>query len=92
MDWQQLRREVFRQQEGRCADCGRRVALELHHTHYRDDTYGHKLGIPPDEDEVVGVCRACHHNRHVDRNGDFWRDPEAMEHYWRGFHEALERD
>ena len=49
--------------EGRCADCGRRLPLELHHLH--PIAAGGPAIIPDTDIEhpargVVAVCRPCH--------------------------------
>jgi 5-methylcytosine-specific restriction endonuclease McrA len=89
-----VRAAVNRRADGRCEDCGERVPLELHHLRYL------KVVVPGDgpwdidgyeePDDLAALCRDCHHRRHVDPNGEFWRDPEEMEVAWAGFSEAVD--
>lgn len=92
--WQQLKRRVVASQEFCCDDCGERRKLELHHEVYP----WHKMiykdpGRWGDEedDDVVGLCRECHHERHRDLNGDFWSDPLEMESWWAGYYAEMQR-
>lgn len=82
------------------------VSLEAHHLHYnRDgslavDANGNRVHVKPfrqvedwgweTSDDIALLCRDCHHARHVDRNGEFWQDPEEMETYWFTYWEELE--
>ena len=96
-EYQQLRRACFREQGTRCLDCGERVPLELHHLSYQFGPYPLVAdgiicwGLETLAD-VVGLCRECHLQRHVDCTGEFWADPDEREAYWFTFHEGLERD
>ena len=64
-----VRAEVLKRADRRCEGCGWYTQLELHHRHYR--SVGHE--IPSD---YAALCRDCHQARHIDRNGEFVRDPE----------------
>ncbi len=76
-----------------CQDCGRTdVALERHHLRYftqagyrgPDDPGGESIyGLETDEDLAL-LCRDCHHQRHRDPDGVFWRDPQDMADAWLG--------
>ena len=85
-----VRAAVLRRAEGGCEDCRVDYPLELHHLRYFTD-----LGEPIDgieeEDDLAALCRECHHDRHIDPNGVFWRDPEEMEDAWFGFHWEMEK-
>ena len=62
--------EVYLRAGGVCEDCGDdECRLEMHHLRYT----GHET-----PDDLALLCRDCHHNRHIDRNGEFWADPEEM--------------
>ena len=95
-----------------CEDCGNPdEPLELHHLRYvtapgfrgLDDPGGESIyGHEADEDLVL-LCRDCHHNRHLDCNGraaprrqrrrdDFWVDPEEMADAWFGYYHAMDKD
>ena len=43
-------------------------------------------------DDLAALCRDRHHNRHLDPDGEFWVDPEAMEDAWFGCHWAMDKD
>jgi 5-methylcytosine-specific restriction endonuclease McrA len=69
---------------GFCEDCGARRRLELHHVTYRR----HDRGYRPDKDDdrifgyetpedLVALCRECHHARHV-YMGYFWADIDEL--------------
>ena len=55
--WHELARAVRRSQRGRCAACGRRARLDVHHRHYA--TLGRET-----RGDVVGLCEPCHLRRH----------------------------
>jgi 5-methylcytosine-specific restriction endonuclease McrA len=59
----------------RCEDCSSREQLTLHHLHYR--SVGHER-----PEDLAVLCWPCHQERHRDRNGEYWRDPEDMEDAW----------
>jgi 5-methylcytosine-specific restriction endonuclease McrA len=84
-----VRRAVLNRAKGGCEDCGSRGTLELHHLTYTHP-YSHP-GLSWAEESIFGyetpndlvaLCRECHHGRHIDANGDFWADPMEMENYW----------
>lgn len=50
--WEEMRRLVFKEQEGRCATCPGPFE-ELHHRHYNN--FGNEA-----REDVVGLCRLCH--------------------------------
>jgi 5-methylcytosine-specific restriction endonuclease McrA len=85
-----VKREVSQRAQHRCEDCGRDdVRLELHHLRYQTEP-----GYKGETDYIFGretphdlalLCRDCHHHRHVDRNGEFWADPEEKATYWATF-------
>ena len=92
--WQKLRRRVFNAQENCCADCGQEGFLTLHHLTYQSRQYGSpgrssSLYTWETEDDVTGLCWSCHHQRHLDLNGDFWADPEEMESHWYYYYKEL---
>ena len=83
-EYQQLRRRVFKAQNHRCADCGEKLPLELHHLsyqfggqHYRPDKSGTPWGMETLGD-VVGLCRECHKQRHIGPDGEFYADPDEL--------------
>jgi len=85
-----VRKAVYARAQHRCEQCGRRLALELHHLRYRDDDglliYGSET-----RNDLRALCRDCHHQQHLDPNGEFWHDPEAMAEHWDPYHDALEK-
>lgn len=70
---------------GCCEDCGARVPLELHHLRYVTDD-GESIYGRETDDDLAALCRHCHHNRHIDPAGVFYRDPEEMAEDWFGYH------
>ena len=80
------RQAVLKRAGDACEGCGDgRVRLEMHHLHY--DTVG--IETP---DDLEALCRSCHLGRHLDENGEFWRDPVEMEHHWQPYYDALDKD
>ena len=80
-----------------CEDCGCAGPLEMHHLRYRRYV---ELRHVPDRVSLLGreepedldlLCRACHRNRHLDLNGEWWNDPEEMAEHWGPYYDALER-
>lgn len=69
---------------GRCEGCGGQLPLELHHLTY--ETVDEEM-----PDDLVALCRDCHHQQHRDINGEFWADPADKEDYWAGYWHALEK-
>lgn len=55
--WAEFASVVRKRQGGRCASCGRRARLEVHHRHYA--TLGREK-----RSDVVGLCTVCHLRRH----------------------------
>ena len=90
-----LKARTLEGQGGGCADCGAQGPLELHHLVY---PYNKMLYKGPgwwgdeDDSDVVGLCRTCHHTRHVDINGDFWAAPEAMADHWWGYWHEMDKE
>jgi 5-methylcytosine-specific restriction endonuclease McrA len=79
-----------------CENCGGRLPLELHHLRYYyqpDPRYPFTEPIDGHEtpDDLAALCRDCHHGRHIDPNGDFWRDPEDMADAWFGFRWEMDK-
>jgi len=58
--WKARRMEVLELQRYRCADCGSRARLQVHHCRGYANV-GDEL--PSD---LVGVCEKCHRRRHED--------------------------
>lgn len=91
----EVRRAVMCRAEGRCEDCGRESPLELHHLTYTRwlhhdcpvDIFGRE-----EPEDLKALCRSCHHGRHIDPAGDFWRDPEDLQNNWEPYYLALEKD
>ena len=75
----EIRKAVRERAQYRCEDCGERRALELHHLRYRRD--GETIFGRETIDDLVGLCRVCHHARHHDPEGNFWGDPEKLAAY-----------
>lgn len=78
-----------------CEECGERKPLEMHHLTYRRRDHDHdELLIFGHEtpDDLLALCRDCHHAQHVDPAGVFWEDPEEMEAHWFTYHEEMGRD
>lgn len=90
----EIRVAVLRRSHGQCEDCERRSRLELHHLTYLRDSHRVPESIFGYEtaDDLVGLCRECHHQRHVDINGDFWADIDEMHWHWDAFEHAMEKD
>jgi len=78
-----VRRRVFARCRRRCEDCGRPYRLELHHLRYHTDDWRREsiLGKETPND-LAALCRWCHHQRHIDPNGEFWADPQEMAEHW----------
>lgn len=70
---------------GSCEDCLADYPLELHHLHYR--TVGEE-----EPDDLLALCRDCHHQRHRLISGQFSTDPEEVEREKEAFAQALWRD
>jgi 5-methylcytosine-specific restriction endonuclease McrA len=70
----QLLRGLARQRDGhRCRRCGSSVGLEVHHVWAID-----RGGAPFDLDNLITLCRLCHHGAHrkqriVTPRRAFWR-------------------
>jgi hypothetical protein len=64
-----------------CEDCGIHCHPELHHLRYwtDDDEPIHGLETTGD---LAALCRECHLERHLDPNGNFWRDPQELAECW----------
>jgi len=86
-----VRQFVYFRAGYRCEHCRCVRPLELHHLRYWTDD-GDPIHGSETPNDLMALCRDCHHRRHVDPNGDFWRDPEEMEQYWQGFYDALDKD
>ena len=89
-----VRAAVNRRANGACEDCGCGEPLELHHLRYwTNDERG--WSVPIDGLETIhdldALCRECHHGRHLDRNGEFWKDPEEMADHWWGFDNEMSK-
>lgn len=83
-----VRMAVTRRAGKKCENCGTdRARLELHHLTYYRQADGAPLPIYGYEtpSDLLALCRYCHHGKHRDANGDFWRDPEEMENYWASY-------
>jgi len=79
---------VFKRSRNTCEDCWAgppEVMLTFHHLHY--DNMGEER--PEDIDHL---CWECHKERHIDPNGEYWRDPQEMEDCWFGYHWAMAKD
>lgn len=80
-----MKQRLLKAQRFLCADCGYDGPLELHHLEYpQQKLLSGEFGSWGDEEDTdcVCLCRDCHHQRHIDVNGDFWADPLELEHYW----------
>jgi len=95
----EVRLAVLARAGGCCEDCGEKLPLELHHLRYEPEpspTYRPWEDPIPDgwetPDDLDALCRDHHHGRHVDLNGEFWRDPVEMEAHWFGYHWAMDKD
>lgn len=80
------RQAVYERAGGVCESCGCRPIgqrHDFHHLHY--ETVGEET--PAD---LQLLCRDCHDVAHRDINGDFWRDPNEMFHYWYTYFEEIE--
>ena len=79
-----------------CEDCWRcDVPLELHHLRYwiiGDDGFEEDIDGKETEADLDVLCRDCHHARHLDLNGEFWRDPEEMETHWWTFYNEMSKE
>ena len=78
-----VRRAVLVRAGGRCEDCGERLRLELHHTTYdlmdvtgHADDVGKEIFGRETPDVLLALCRAHHLARHIDRFGEFHRNPK----------------
>ena len=83
---------------GQCEDCLSGVdecgRLTLHHLTYTvsingdspEPIYGKET-----PDDLVALCWPCHKSRHLDINGDYWRDPTDMEAHWSTYYEEMNR-
>ena len=76
-------KRAVRERAGNCCEeCGDEGKLEFHHlaylntnSNYHRDWFGLKFGAETPEDLML-LCRECHHQQHRDFNGDFWADPD----------------
>jgi 5-methylcytosine-specific restriction endonuclease McrA len=86
-----VRHAVLARARRRCEDCGALVPLELHHLRYAPPMT--ELDLPGWEspDDLAALCRTCHHGRHLDPNGHFWADPQAMDDAWFGYHWEMDK-
>jgi hypothetical protein len=55
---------IFRVSHGKCVDCGKKATV-VHHLDGDGRTH-ERLGLPPgtNSDRLIGLCRACHMERH----------------------------
>jgi len=89
-----IRSAVLERAEHCCEDCGAGVRLEMHHlTYIRTPFYKYEESIFGYErpEDLAALCRSCHLQRHLDENGEFWADPEALAEE-RSYREHMERD
>ena len=78
---------------GRCQDCETVAPLELHHlTYYRDAAKMYPIDGHETVDDLAAVCRYCHLSKHVDVNGEFWRDPQEKDSHWQSYHDVMDKD
>ena len=77
-----VRQSVMIRAKGHCEDCGERLPLELHHLRYSNTWDKKSIRGRELPDDLAALCRDCHHERHLDPNREFWRDPEEMEEFW----------
>lgn len=72
-----------------CESCDEAKTLEIHHLTYQYDSYNDGIPSPIFGDEspndLLALCRDCHHAAHRDLNGDYWQDPEDMDDYWSSY-------
>lgn len=89
------RRAVIERAKGRCEDCDVLLGshLEMHHLRYHIDTQWGPEPIEGREEsnDLDGLCRGCHLNRHLDMNRDFWADPVEKEVYWTTYWSEMEK-
>ena len=81
----ETRLAVLERAKGVCEDCSTDHSLELHHLHYR--TVGEE-----EPDDLLALCRDCHHQRHRLVCGDFCADPEEVADERAAFEHALWKD
>lgn len=87
---ERARRVVVLRSCGRCEECHRAVALELHHLRYLDGLDSIRGRETPSDLEAL--CRDCHKRRHIDPAGDWWNDPEEMENHWAGYWNEISKE
>ena len=90
-----VRTAVIQRAGKKCENCGiNKVKLELHHLTYYRQVDGAPLPIYGYEtpNDLLALCRNCHHSKHRDINGDFWRDPEEMENYWESYWSEIQNE
>jgi len=82
-----VKQEVKERADNCCENCGHAGRLEYHHlryyveacnSNYHREWFGLVFGKERSEDLLL-LCRECHHQKHLDFNGDFWADPEEMD-------------
>ena len=56
-----------------CADCGEKALLQVHHCD--PNCYS-------EDGEIIRLCSNCHRARHIDHNGEYWKDPVEMATHW----------
>lgn len=57
-EWQIVRAECMRRAKGKCEQCKRFAAREVHHVTYRADLFETVAG------DCVALCMACHEKKH----------------------------
>lgn len=75
--WDVIRKKAYKNAEGRCQICGRKVArLEAHERWvYDEESKTQKLS------EIVAVCHSCHSVIHIGRTQLMGEEDKAIKHF-----------
>jgi 5-methylcytosine-specific restriction endonuclease McrA len=92
--------QVMRRSRGVCEDCSEKKPLEFHHLTYKYEPYPGYVQKNGDYALIFGhetandlalLCRSCHLGRHL-LWGEFYSDPEELEHVFDRFCHTWDKD